>query len=86
LRAKPHALKEIEHFFQVYKDLEGVTTRTRGFEGAEAARQVIVEAMAHYDELYGTAKNATGRKRSATTDRTVKGKKMQGQARKSRPR
>jgi inorganic pyrophosphatase len=32
-----HMLKEIEHFFQVYKDLEGVATRTRGFEGAREA-------------------------------------------------
>ena len=34
-----HYLKEIEHFFQVYKDLEGTRTETRGFEGAEAARR-----------------------------------------------
>ena len=27
-----HYLKEIEHFFQVYKDLEGTRTETRGFE------------------------------------------------------
>jgi inorganic pyrophosphatase len=33
-----HYLKEIEHFFQVYKDLEGTRTETRGFEGAAAAR------------------------------------------------
>ena len=31
-----HYLKEIEHFFQVYKDLEGTRTETRGFEGAAA--------------------------------------------------
>ena len=29
----PNCLKEIEHFFQVYKDLEGTRTETRGFEG-----------------------------------------------------
>jgi inorganic pyrophosphatase len=55
----PHALKEIEHFFQVYKDLEGVTTRTRGFEGPDAARQVILEAMAHYEKLYSTVRPGT---------------------------
>jgi inorganic pyrophosphatase len=43
-----HSLKEIEHFFQVYKDLEGVTTRTRGFEGAAEARAAITAAMALY--------------------------------------
>jgi inorganic pyrophosphatase len=50
---QPHALREIEHFFQVYKDLEGVTTRTRGFEGAAAARDAITEAMAAYRKRFG---------------------------------
>lgn len=45
-----HMLKEIEHFFQVYKDLEGVTTRTRGFEGATEARAAIVDAIALYQK------------------------------------
>lgn len=44
----PHHLKEIEHFFQVYKDLEGTRTETRGFEGAEAARRAILRAMETY--------------------------------------
>jgi inorganic pyrophosphatase len=48
-----HSLKEIEHFFQVYKDLEGVTTRTRGFENAPAAKRSIVEAMGAYARRYG---------------------------------
>jgi inorganic pyrophosphatase len=52
-----HTLKEIEHFFQVYKDLEGVTTRTRGFEGAAEAREAISYAM----ELY--AKKFRGKQR-----------------------
>jgi inorganic pyrophosphatase len=46
----PHYLKEIEHFFQVYKDLEGTRTVTRGFEGAEAARAAIVRAMESYEQ------------------------------------
>lgn len=45
-----HYLKEIEHFFQVYKDLEGTSTETRGFEGIEAARRAIVSAMKRYEE------------------------------------
>ena len=47
-----HYLKEIEHFFQVYKDLEGTRTETRGFEGAEAARQAITRSMAVYAEKF----------------------------------
>ncbi len=48
-----HTLKEIEHFFQVYKDLEGVTTRTRGFEGAQEAREAITYAMGLYKKKFG---------------------------------
>jgi inorganic pyrophosphatase len=48
-----HALKEIEHFFQVYKDLEGVTTRTRGFEDSSAAREAIRSAMENYGKTFG---------------------------------
>ncbi|HSB54267.1 MAG TPA: inorganic diphosphatase [Gemmatimonadales bacterium] len=48
-----HTLKEVEHFFQVYKDLEGVTTRTRGFEGAAEARETISHAMGLYRKKFG---------------------------------
>jgi inorganic pyrophosphatase len=51
----PHYLKEIEHFFRVYKDLEGTRTETRGFEGAAAARAAISRAMATYRERFGEA-------------------------------
>jgi inorganic pyrophosphatase len=44
----PHFLKEVEHFFTVYKDLEGVRVNPLGWENAAAARSVIVEAMARY--------------------------------------
>jgi inorganic pyrophosphatase len=43
-----HHLREVEHFFQVYKDLEGTGTETRGFEDAAAARAEIRRAMAAY--------------------------------------
>ncbi len=48
-----HTLKEIEHFFQVYKDLEGVQTRTRGFEGAKEAREAIMYGMQLYKKKVG---------------------------------
>ena len=48
-----HYLKEIEHFFQVYKDLEGTRTETRGFEGAGAAREAVVRAIELYDAKFG---------------------------------
>jgi inorganic pyrophosphatase len=41
-----HLLDEIEHFFNVYKDLEpDKSTLTAGFEGTEAARKVIDESV-----------------------------------------
>ena len=49
-------LKEIEHFFRVYKDLEGTHTETRGFEGAEAARKAIGTAMEMYQARFGVEK------------------------------
>jgi inorganic pyrophosphatase len=47
-----HYLKEIEHFFRVYKDLEGTRIETRGFEGAEAARAAVTRAMEAYRERF----------------------------------
>ena len=42
-----HLLDEIEHFFDIYKDLEpGKSSSTAGFEGLEAARDQIAEARA----------------------------------------
>jgi inorganic pyrophosphatase len=52
----PHYLKEIEHFFQVYKDLEGTRTESRGFEDAGAARKAIDTAMRMYQERFGVEK------------------------------
>ena len=48
----PHYLREVEHFFRVYKDLEGTHTETRGFENAAAARVAIERAMAAYTRTF----------------------------------
>ncbi|HLS46998.1 MAG TPA: inorganic diphosphatase, partial [Gemmatimonadales bacterium] len=44
----PHYLREIEHFFRVYKDLEEKNTETKGFENAAAARDAVRRAMENY--------------------------------------
>lgn len=44
----PHYLREVEHFFTVYKDLEHVRVQPLGWEDGASARAVIVEAMARY--------------------------------------
>lgn len=43
-----HFLKEVEHFFSVYKDLEGARVTPLGWEDAAAARSVITTSMARY--------------------------------------
>ena len=42
----PHLLKEIEHFFQVYKDLEKKKTATLGFRGLPETLDVIARSRA----------------------------------------
>jgi inorganic pyrophosphatase len=44
----PHLLKEIEHFFSIYKDLEKKKTGVEGWEGREAAIKVIKESQERY--------------------------------------
>lgn len=44
----PHYLKEVEHFFSIYKDLEGVRVHPMGWEDETSARNTIVECMARY--------------------------------------
>jgi len=46
----PHILKEIAHFFQVYKTLENKTTEVRGWENAEAAARLLEDARRRYRE------------------------------------
>jgi inorganic pyrophosphatase len=46
----PHLLKEIEHFFSVYKELEKKKTGVEGWAGREAALKVIREAQDRYVE------------------------------------
>jgi inorganic pyrophosphatase len=40
----PHTLREIEHFFTIYKELEGKRTRMHGWEKPMAAREAIVRS------------------------------------------
>ena len=44
----PHHLREIEHFFAIYKELEGKRTDMRGWRGAAEARAMIREARERY--------------------------------------
>jgi inorganic pyrophosphatase len=45
----PHLLDEIEHFFNVYKTLEGKETETGGWDGADGAAKVVANAFARWE-------------------------------------
>ena len=46
----PHRLKEIEHFFQVYKDLEKKKVDTGGWGDAAAACKIYKECVKRYED------------------------------------
>ena len=46
----PHLLKEIEHFFKIYKDLEKKNTGVEGWRGLSAALKIIKEARQRYQK------------------------------------
>ncbi len=46
----PHMLKEITHFFSIYKDLEGKRVEVRGWRDAEFARKTVVEAQQRFKD------------------------------------
>jgi inorganic pyrophosphatase len=46
----PHSLREIEYFFEIYKELEAKTTEIRGWRTAESARGLIRQARQSYLE------------------------------------
>lgn len=41
----PHLLKEIHHFFSIYKVLENKETKVEGWEGRESAQKIIKQAQ-----------------------------------------
>ena len=50
-----HYLKEIEHFFHIYKDLEGKRVQILGWEKSDVAHRLIQESRERYDRKFVTA-------------------------------
>jgi inorganic pyrophosphatase len=48
-----HFLAEMGHFFEVYKELEGVPTEVLGWERATYARNQILYAVDLYRQKFG---------------------------------
>ena len=46
----PHMLKEMTHFFAIYKDLEGKRVEVKGWHDAAFARNKVVEAVNRFKE------------------------------------
>jgi len=46
-----HVRREIEHFFTIYKELEGRVTRMEGWGGPMEARRAIVESRKRYMDV-----------------------------------
>lgn len=44
----PHVRREIEHFFTIYKELEGRKTQMHGWQGPKDARRMIVDSRNAY--------------------------------------
>jgi inorganic pyrophosphatase len=49
-------LKEVEHFFHTYKDLEGKRVEITGWGKREEAMRVITESMSRYEATYGATR------------------------------
>jgi inorganic pyrophosphatase len=49
----PHLLREIEHFFTVYKELEAKSTRVVGWQNAEFARSVVIDCRERFGKGAG---------------------------------
>jgi inorganic pyrophosphatase len=54
----PHILKEIWHFFSIYKDLEGKRVEVKAWKDTQAARQIILEAQEAFEAKKGNREPA----------------------------
>lgn len=51
-----HTLKEIEHFYSTYKNLQNKVVKVTGFENAKAAKDAFARARKMYNEEFGGKK------------------------------
>lgn len=47
-----HLLNEIAHFFQTYKQLQGIEVTPKGWEDASRAREVILQSIERYRKKF----------------------------------
>jgi inorganic pyrophosphatase len=51
-----HTLKEIQHFFETYKQIEGKEVEISGFEGNDAAMKSVEKSIQLYQKKYSSMK------------------------------
>jgi inorganic pyrophosphatase len=56
----PHLKREIEHFFSIYKELQGSKTEMNGWGGPKEARRLITDFRNSYLETQLTSTGAPG--------------------------
>ena len=54
----PHNLREIEHFFAIYKELEGKRTTMKGWRGPREAREAIRKSRERFLEVHPEKRTA----------------------------
>jgi inorganic pyrophosphatase len=52
----PHFLREVEHFFGTYKQLEGITTESLGWVGSEEATQEVRNSVERFRTSLGNVR------------------------------
>jgi inorganic pyrophosphatase len=60
-RVPPHFLREVEHFFATYKDLEGGVVKTLGWDDADKACDEIRESMERFHKRHGKPSSPKGK-------------------------
>ncbi len=48
----PHTIKEIQHFLETYKTIEGKSVVINGIEGRDAAHAAVTKSLALYQEKF----------------------------------
>jgi inorganic pyrophosphatase len=64
----PHVRREIEHFFQIYKELEGRITTMQGWGGPMEARAGIMESRRRYLEMRNAKPQPLGEAEAKTQE------------------
>lgn len=48
-----HTIKEIQHFLETYKTIEGKSVEISGVEGSAAAKEAVMKGLSMYQEKFG---------------------------------